>query len=115
MAYRKSLVQMRFRLRKELIGRLEREAKRNDRSLNDEVEQRLEESFHFKKERQRLAEEREELAEQRERLFAALMYDVRSHPDPKATRAALEPIEESKEQYMHEFVDDLFPPKGKKS
>ena len=45
MERRESVVQTRFRLRKKLLSQLAREAKRNDRSLNDEVERRLEQSF----------------------------------------------------------------------
>jgi hypothetical protein len=44
-AYRKSLVQVRFRLRKEALRKLEQAAKRHDRSANDELTERLEESF----------------------------------------------------------------------
>jgi Arc-like DNA binding domain len=47
-AYRKSLVQVRFRLRKEALRKLESAAKRHDRSTNDELAQRLEESFQQK-------------------------------------------------------------------
>ena len=45
MERRASIVQTRFRLRKKLLSQLAREAKRNDRSLNDEVERRLEQSL----------------------------------------------------------------------
>jgi superfamily II RNA helicase len=45
MVVRASITQVRFRLRKQLIDRLQRAAKAADRSLNDEVEQRLEYSF----------------------------------------------------------------------
>jgi hypothetical protein len=44
-AYRKSLVQVRFRLREDILRRLEREAKRHDRSTNDEIARRLEQSL----------------------------------------------------------------------
>jgi hypothetical protein len=45
MVYRKSLVQVRFRLRQDILRNLEREAKRHDRSTNDEIARRLEQSL----------------------------------------------------------------------
>jgi hypothetical protein len=61
MAYRESLVQTRFRLRKDLLHKLEREAKRGDRAVNDEVARRLEASFGDEEEIQRLRKECERL------------------------------------------------------
>jgi hypothetical protein len=118
MAPRNPTVQRRFRLKKELLGRLEREAKRRDHSLSDEVGRRLEDSFRLETERQEMAEERqrmaeegqklagdrEEFAEQRQALVSALMHDVRSHHDPKATKAVLERMEESAERYTQSDV-----------
>jgi len=37
MAHRKSLIQVKFRFRKDLLAKVEREAKRHDRSTNDEI------------------------------------------------------------------------------
>jgi hypothetical protein len=45
MASRRTITQQRFRLRDDLLGKLRRAAKANDRSLNDEVELRLMDSF----------------------------------------------------------------------
>jgi hypothetical protein len=45
MADRPSIVQQRFRLREDLLAKLQRAAEVNDRSLNEEVEQRLQASF----------------------------------------------------------------------
>jgi hypothetical protein len=45
MAHRESLVQKKYRLRKELLSKLECAAKDSDRSVNDEIVRRLEESF----------------------------------------------------------------------
>ena len=45
MAHRKSLIQVKFRFREDLLRRLEREAKRNDRSTNAEIAHRLEQSL----------------------------------------------------------------------
>jgi hypothetical protein len=112
MAYRKSLVQKRFRLRKELLGRLEREAKRNDRSLNDEVEHILEGNFIKNDAWQDMLQGFEE----RNRQMMAMMDDLRSRLDPKAIRAALEPIKESAEQHpQNEVMKDSPPTKGGKS
>lgn len=45
MPYRQSLVQMRVRLRKNVLKELRTAAKQNDRSLNDEIMRRLEQSL----------------------------------------------------------------------
>jgi hypothetical protein len=45
MVTRPSITQVRFRLRKQLIDRLQRAANASDRSLNDEVIARLDRSF----------------------------------------------------------------------
>jgi hypothetical protein len=45
MERRESIVQTRFRLRKQMLAKLAREAKRNDRSVNDQVEYILERFF----------------------------------------------------------------------
>jgi hypothetical protein len=45
MARRPTITQVRFRLRDELLQALARAAESNDRSLNDEVERRLEQTF----------------------------------------------------------------------
>jgi hypothetical protein len=47
MARRQSLVQARYRFEKGLFRKLEQAAKNNDRSLNDEIAHRLEDSFVF--------------------------------------------------------------------
>jgi Arc-like DNA binding domain len=45
MAGRRTITQQRFRLREDLLTKLQRAAEANDRSLNEEVEQRLQASF----------------------------------------------------------------------
>ena len=42
---RKSIVQVKFRLRKDILRQLERSAKASDRSVNAEIAHRLEQSF----------------------------------------------------------------------
>jgi hypothetical protein len=44
MVHRKSLIQVKFRFRKDLFARIEREAKRHDRSTNDEIARLVEEA-----------------------------------------------------------------------
>jgi hypothetical protein len=44
-ADRKTVVQVKHRLRRDLLQRIERSAKTKDRSVNEEIERRLEESF----------------------------------------------------------------------
>jgi hypothetical protein len=116
MAYRESLVQTRFRLRKDLLHKLEREAKRGDRAVNDEVARRLEASFgdeeeiqRLRKECERLTWEYERMAEERQRLVAASFRDLASHPYPIETITALQALEESAERHIQKeiFTDDL--------
>jgi hypothetical protein len=113
MAYRKSLLQVKFRLRQDVLRNLEREAKRHDRSVNDEIGRRLEESFRYEEERQRLIEEREKMVEERQLLVTAIMDDLRTHHDPANTKAAIARMEESGERdFQKEFMDEEFPAKG---
>jgi hypothetical protein len=44
-ADRKSVVQVKFRLRREVLKQLERSAKAGDRSVNEEIQRRLEQSI----------------------------------------------------------------------
>jgi hypothetical protein len=75
--------------------KLERDAKRRDISTTDEIARRLEESFNYGNWR-----------EERERLVAAAFADLRSHPNPAATKAAIGKIEESSERDIE--LMDLF-------
>jgi hypothetical protein len=65
MARRSTITQVRFRLRDGLLQALARAAEGNDRSLNDEVERRLEQSLSADEQREALAQMQ---AEMRERL-----------------------------------------------
>jgi hypothetical protein len=42
---RKTIVQVKFRMRKDLLGKITKAAKTADRSVNEEIEERLEQSF----------------------------------------------------------------------
>jgi hypothetical protein len=45
-----------------------------------------------------------------------MMDDLRSHPDPKATKAVIETIAESAERdFQDDMMEELFSTKGKKS
>jgi hypothetical protein len=58
LAYRPTLAQVRYRLKKELVRKLEAAAKRNKQSVNEEVAARLLDSFeheNWREERERLA------------------------------------------------------------
>jgi len=81
-AYRKSLVQVRFRLRQDLLRRLEGAAKRNDRSTNDEVERRLEDSFAIDTWR----EETKNWRAERLNLLTALEFFVKNNPQAAEMR-----------------------------
>jgi hypothetical protein len=116
MAYRKSLIQVKFRIRQDVLRRLEREAKREDRSVNDEIGRRLEESFRYEEERQSLIEERDKMREERQQLVTAIFWDLRTHPDPANTKAAIAKMEESAEgDLQKEVMSEEFPAKGRKS
>jgi hypothetical protein len=134
------LIQVKFRIRQNVLRKLESEAERQDRSVNDEIGHRLEESFEYRRKIQRLtkevqgltdklAAERERLAEERLQLMlsmgrdlathpdpahslAAIRKDLQSHPDPKETKAAVGAMEESAERYIQEeiFKDEFLFP-----
>jgi hypothetical protein len=87
------LIQARFRLRQEIIKRLEREAKRNARSTNDEIGIRLQESFSQ-------GDSWKELMS----LLSALIADVGSHPDPVQTKAAYIRMEKRAERAIHDEI-----------
>ena len=97
MAHRKSLIQVKFHLRQDIFRKLERDAKRRDISTTDEIARRLEESFNYG-----------DWREERERLVAAAFADLRSHPNPAATKAAIGKIEESSERDIQNQLMDLF-------
>ena len=92
MERRESIVQTRFRLRKQLLARLARETKRNDRSLNDQVEFILEAFFNgFIKHDVALKR-----LEEGTRTMMALVEDLRSQ---KATVPVVEAKEEGAEHH----------------
>jgi hypothetical protein len=84
MADRKSVVQVKFRLRKEVLRQLERAAKAGDRSINEEIERRLEQSIR--------QEEQQELLEKAAKKALDLFSQERGFPyvglqTPPATEA----------------------------
>jgi hypothetical protein len=94
MVHRKSLVQRRFWLRKELLNKLEREAKKNDRPLTEEMAVRLERSF-----------ERQDWQQERENWIVAIRSALESHPD--ASEAALMKLKELDDKAELEAHQDL--------
>jgi hypothetical protein len=58
---RPTIIHKKFRLRQKLLRDIEHAAKANDRSVNEEIERRLEASFQLLEERDRLLEDRERL------------------------------------------------------
>ena len=110
MAYRPTLAQVRYRLKKELVRKLEAAAKRNKQSVNEEVAARLLDSFEHNYAEWR--KEKEMMIEEREALITAMMTDLRSHPNPTATKAALGKMEESAERHLvqNEIPDLVRPP-----
>jgi hypothetical protein len=94
MSHRKSLIQVQFHLRQGIFRKLERDAKRRDISTTDEIARRLEQSFNYG-----------DWREERERLVAAAFADLRSHPNPAGTKAAISKIESSERDIQNELMD----------
>ncbi len=81
---RKSIIQVKFRLRRDVLRKLERAAKANDRSTNDEIGRRLEDSFEYGNWR-----------EQRERLLLAITGALEQHPEAAATaKSAMDELQD---------------------
>ena len=97
MAHRKSLIQVKLQLRQDILRKLERDAKRRNISTTDEIARRIDESFKYR-----------DWRDERERLIAAAFADLRSHPNPAATKAAIGKIEESSERDIQNELMDLF-------
>jgi hypothetical protein len=95
-AYRKSLVQVRFRLRQDLLRRVEGAAKHNDRSTNDEVERRLEESF----EGERWQKEHAELRRDRDHFLQMFKLLLHVKPSREQRASILEGIEAIERDWM---------------
>jgi hypothetical protein len=110
MVSRKTIVQVKFRLRQELFKRLTLAAKDCDRSINDEIARRVEASF-----------ELDNTRETNERLMVAIAAGLRSHPDAatsvKEMMGELEVTSEKAAQRL-DFptprLDDQNKPKPKK-
>jgi len=102
---RKRFIQARFRLRQEVIRKVEREAARHNHSTNDAIGKRLQESFSYG-----------DWWEQLMVLMSALIEDVASHPKPAATTAAYAKMEmDAEKDLQDEIWADLFPAKKAKS
>jgi hypothetical protein len=93
MAYRKSLVQVKSRLRQDILRKLERAAKRNDRSLNDELARRVADSFDY-----------DDWREERLILITALRHQLEQTPEG---RAALERLTEADQKDAHKEFEDI--------
>jgi hypothetical protein len=101
----KDLVQLTLRLREDLRRSIERTAKRDGRSLNEEIVRRIEESFSYG-----------DWREAREKLVAAMTADLASHPNPAATKIAIAKMEEGAERdFQKNVMTELFPTKGSES
>jgi hypothetical protein len=94
MADRKLVVQARYRFRKDLLRKLERAAKVNKRSVNDEMARRLDHSFDY-----------EDWREDRLLLITALRPQLAQTPEGKAI---LERLEDADQKDAHkEFEEDI--------
>jgi hypothetical protein len=99
----KDLVQLTLRLKEDLRRDIERAAKREARSLNEEIVRRIEESFSYG-----------DWREERERLVAAMITDLKFHPNPVNTKSAIAQMEEGAERdFQKNIIPELFPTKEK--
>jgi hypothetical protein len=101
---RRTIVHKKFRLRQKLLRDIERAAKDNDRSVNEEIERRLEASFQLLEERNRLLEDRERL----NLLFRTLEESPGGIP-PQLKSIAEELEVKAEEHIQTETMDELFP------
>ena len=105
MVERKTMVSVKFRLRQNLLRSLQREAKKHDRSFNEEVERRLESSFGLEVSR---AERSILLSLLKAVLLAA----------PEANAKALEAVDKLEHWDEHDFqkydLPDILPPVERK-
>jgi hypothetical protein len=94
-------VQVRFRLRGEILTKLEHQAKDHHRSTHDEIGIRLQTSF-----------ETPDPWEQLKPLISALIDDAASHGSPKATIAAYAKMDwEAERDLQEQVMTELFPPR----
>jgi Arc-like DNA binding domain len=94
-------VQVRFRLRQDIVDKVERKAKEHRRSTHDEIGVRLEASFGSP-----------DPWEQLRPLISALIADAASHDNPAATKAAFTKIDaEAERDVQEQIMTMLFPPR----
>jgi hypothetical protein len=94
-------VQVRFRLRQDIVAKLESEAKKHSRSTHDEIGVRLQASI-----------DSPDPWEQLTPLISALIEDAASHANPKATIAAYTKMEwEAERDFQEQILTELFPPR----
>ena len=96
--YRKSMAQVKFRLRKELLNKIKRSAERNDRPMTEELAAIFEDAFDNKNQRQ-------EWQEDRERWFTALRFALENYP--AASEAAVLKLKELDDKIEREAQKDL--------
>ena len=98
MVYRKSLAQVKFRLRKELLNKIKRAAERNDRPMTEEMAAIFEDAFDDKNRRQ-------DWQQERENWIVAIWSALESHPN--ASEAALMKLKELDDKAELEAGKDL--------
>jgi Arc-like DNA binding domain len=94
MARQKPLVQVKFRLRQDILRKLAREAKRHGRSVNNEIGHRLEHSF----------DTGEDWREDRLLLITALRPQLEQTSEG---RAILKRLEEADQKDAHKEFEDI--------
>jgi hypothetical protein len=83
--YRKSLVQIKIRVRDDLLAKIRRQANKNDRPVTEEVAALIESAFED-------ANEREKWQQERENWIVAIRYALENNPS--ASAAALSKLKE---------------------
>jgi hypothetical protein len=96
MARQETLIQVKFRIKPDVLRKLEREAKRHTRSVNDEIGRRLEESLVYGRDKWR--EDLDKWREERLILLTMLQSHPALTPQEKAAVARVEEADQKDAQ-----------------
>ncbi len=103
MAGQETLIQVKFRLKPDVLRKLEREAKRHARSVNDEIGRRLEDSLVYGRDKWR--EDLDKWREERLRLLTILESHSNLTPQEKAVVADSEERDAEDARAAGDFPD----------
>jgi len=103
MPYRKSLIQISFRLRQDTLRKLEHEAKRHDRSTTDEIMRRLEDSLTFDDWR----EKREQLLLEMRAKLARHLKEPWAHEAPPVEKAKAHRLAQARYRLRQDILNKI--------